>query len=262
MITWGEFITLVNGFLPIEAQRRGIETYRNQLIRAGVNDLMRFVTKYRPRYELHFPRGQTEEGLVGTASYGVIVNLPAHTFVAARLFDRDAAPVGNGTDPVALQKVGRDVQWVDWEKRDRIARGEKCDAISINPFSKSFIVSPSLSDDFQLVIWLDFAGDYPKDVNSTMQTVLDEHAAEAVAQYVMKFIALKVNNDIAASREWSDEYSKLRRKLLLDWRKFGSERSYIMWVLEPAQGVRALFADGTPILNHLGQPMYFTIPNG
>lgn len=262
MITWGEFITLVEGFLPVEAQRRGIETYRSQLIRAAANDLMRFIPRYRPRYELHFPRGETEEGSVGTASYGVILNLPPHTFVAARLFEREEDPVGEEIDPVSLQKAGRAVSWVSWEDRDKIARGDECDAISINPYSSSFIVSPSLSSDFQLVLWLDHDGGLPGEPASGAKTVFDEQAAEVVAQYVMKFIALKVNNDIAASREWSDEYSKLRRKLILDRRKFASERAYIMWVLEPAQGVRALFSDGTPILNHLGQPMYFTISNG
>jgi hypothetical protein len=259
MITWAEFVTEVEGFLPIEAQRRGIETYRSKLVLAGARDLMRFIPRYRPRYELHFPRGQTEEGEVGVASYGVILNLPPHTFVEARLFDRDDEAEGVATDPVALQKNSRPVDWVDWQNRDKIARGELCDAISINPYSSSFIVSPSLSSEFQLVVWLDHDGET---FAPTTQTVFDVHAAEAVAQYVMKFIALKVNNDIAASREWSDEYTRLRRKLLLDRRKFASERAYIMWVLEPAQGVRALFSDGTPILNHLGQPMYFTISNG
>lgn len=259
MHTWSEFVTEVKTFMPVEAQRHGTEVLVDQLIRSGAINLMRLIPRYRLRYELHFPTIAGDA--VGNATYGIIPNLPAHTFVEGVVYEPLEDPVGAAVDPSAMQEVKHTLNWVRWEDRDRIARGELCYSLSIDPHSRAFIVNPPLASDLRMVFWIAQDGEAYKNQTpiSSEFTALDFQAAEAVASYALAKIGLGTDKDIMLKREHEADFKNLRRLLMVDRGSFVSEQGYQLLQLQPVDAAAALFHDGSTVLNHLGQPMYFTI---
>lgn len=236
-MTWGEFVDAVESHLAVEANRRGMEAFRERYIRNGVLDLQRYIRGYR------------------TANTTV--------YTAADLEDESQAQLGslpNGCKPKALYIYSVDetlnnplcyryrLGFYPWNQRQEMICGAlnfstwwggsccttqgcgqtpltpeqqqvwltKAYVYTLSPMGRNFLIYPKVTASTRLLlVWDGF-----KYAFSDSESInLPEQASEAVAAYVQAKIARNVDKNLALSREFETDYVRLRLSLFRDFQE-------------------------------------------
>lgn len=270
-MTWAEFITAVDSHLAVEANRRGMATFRARYMRNAVLDLQRYIRGYRDANTTTYALAD-----VSTEGEAQLVTLPVGSKPKAFYIystDEDLDPL------CARYRLG----YYPWNKRQDMICGRlnfadwwnaccttagcppvaltddeqqawtsKAYVYTIGPMGRNFLIYPKLTASTRLlVVWdgykYDFAnGDYMN---------LPEEASEAVAAYVMWKVTRNVDKNIALSREFEQDWKKLRLSLYTDFREIRDldeeDQEYGADTIVPVPQITAFGAQYIPFLTSI-----------
>lgn len=207
-MTWADYVAFTVAHLTVDADRRGLEDFRNRMIRNSVVDLQRFIRAYRS--------GHTTTYLAANLSqkeYGMVGNLPAGAVPEAFYIVSTAL----GTDGVTHENCARNrLDFWPWINRKHLLCNP-CDrrlyAYSIAPYGRMFVIHPILnSETYLLLVWEGLKMDF-----ADPDTVpFPEEAAEASAAYVKWRILLEVDKNPALAQAQLQIWSMKRLALYRD----------------------------------------------
>ena len=243
--TWTQFMATVDEHLSVDADRRGLEAFRERMMRNAVVDLQRYITAYQ--------QGHTTTYVVADLTlleYAMQGNLP--TGAIPHAFYIYSNEVDDDGDAHPLCNRNRLDFW-PWLNRQSLICCP-CDirlyAYTISPMGKTFIIHPILNADTSLLlVWqglkINFVG---------ADTVpFPEEAAEAVAAYVKWRILLEVDKNPALAQVQFGIWKILRGQLYLDERaKLDAEKKdeeYGTGDAPPAPSLSQFGAQNVPFLN-------------
>lgn len=216
--TWTQFMTTVDEHLSVEANRRGLEDFRERTMRNAVVALQRYIKAYKTGHTTTYAVADLdliENAMEGNLPAGAI---PSAFYIYSNVLDSDG---------VAHPDCNRNrLKMWDWEDRQRLicCLCEPClYAYTISPQGKTFIIHPILNADTELLlVWRGLKIDFqPADI-----VPFPEEAAEAVAAYVKWRILLEIDkNPSLASVQFSIWKQKLAELYLDERDKVSAEKS-------------------------------------
>lgn len=235
---WSDFVTEVNAQISVDANRRGLEAFRDRFIRNAVLDLQRYIPGYR-------------QGL--TTTYGI------NDVTALDLCSLVQMPAGAlpkeiwlySTDPAADPYCKRyRLDFYPWKSRQDLICGKldfmnwwsggwwpngvcptppatiqpNCNGwnwcekkgyvYTMAPHGKSFLVYPQISSTNALILLWD---GYKTEFLNGDTIPFHEGASEAVASYLKWRISLEVDKNIPLAREFQAAWRERRLSLYRDW---------------------------------------------
>ncbi len=205
-MTWAEFVTEVNEQLSVDADRRGLEDFRLQQMKNAAIDLQRNIESYRRRQVTIFNEFDTI--VVGKAQ---LISLPKFSIPTA-FYVYSTKP---GDDPNIQRNRLDAVNWLNRYSLQTGVLGTRAYRYSLSPAGDEVMVYPPITNTGQtalLMTWNGFKRDYADDDIITMP----EEASEAVALYVKKAIARRIDKDISMAREYERDYVTKRLALFRD----------------------------------------------
>lgn len=236
-MTWGEFISEVNDQLSVEANRRGLEAFRNRFIRNAVIDLQRYIPGYR--------QGNTTTYLLAN-----VVQLDQCSLVQLPDGAKPTEIYQYSTNPADDQYCKRyRLDFYPWESRQDLICGkldfmtwwagcswptgvcpppvpQNCNGwnwvqrkgyvYTIAPHGKNFLVYPPINDSTALLLlWDGYKSEY-----ADIETIPFPHeAAEAVAAYLRWKLTIDVDKNPALAREYYAFWKERRLSLYRDWQE-------------------------------------------
>lgn len=192
-MTYGDFVTTVLEHLSVDAERRGLEDFRAQMIRNAVINLQRFIPSYQQNHTTTY-----HEADLQAEEYGAIGNLPEGAIPSA--FYIVSTEVDS--EDVAHPYCNRDrMDYWPWEQRQHLLCTQ-CErrlyAYSLSPDRKMFVIHPALNDEtYLLLVW----NGLKRDFENADEVPWPEEAAEPVAAYVKWRILLEIDKNPALARE-------------------------------------------------------------
>ena len=204
-MTWNEFQTYVLGFLPVEAQRLGISSFRDQQIRAAVIDLQSMIPALQVGHTTTIENaGFTMDGPVaGTCATpdGVI----REVWLVTKAADEER-PGSSNRKPY---------ESTHWSNRMKLVMGldSALGLWALSRDQQTILLSPVPDADHHVeIVW-----DGIKRTFGTSDAVpFTAEAAEAVAEFVKGKIALHIERDAAMAATHLGEYARLRRRINAD----------------------------------------------
>lgn len=198
-MTWLEFNTEVNGFLPLDAQREGAQTYLANLKRAAVIDLQQNIRFYR--YGLESVYSIDTMVTEGEASRGT---LPPQAKV------REVYRVV--LDDAGVEESRLKLEQVPWGDRGYLIQA-LATGVALSPFGDLFYVAPAIEANMRVsLLWDGIARTFGDEDTVRFGGTKE---AEAVALYLRAELARMVDNDLQASATYRRDYLGKRQELLL-----------------------------------------------
>lgn len=208
--TWAQFMTTVDEHLSVDAERRGLEDFRERTMRNAVVDLQRHITAYQQGHTTTYVEADLD-----TKEYAQVGNLPANAIPHA--FYIYSIEEDSDGDPHPNCRRNRLDFW-DWQNRQSLICNP-CDlrlyAYAVSPQGKQFVIHPVLNDDTKLLlVWQGLKINF-----ANGDTVpWPEEAAEAVAAYVKWRILLEIDKNPALAQDQYAIFKNARGDLYLDER--------------------------------------------
>lgn len=205
---WADYKALVYDQLSVEANRRGLESFRDRALRNSVLDLQRFIRQYRNGHTTTFV---TSDLTVMTQA--MLGAFPTGAIPEAFYIQHISAPVGDPTpDPNCARNR---LDFTPWLERQHLICG-KCRstyAYAIAPSGRQFLIHPQLNSETNLLlVWNGLKQDFADgDV-----VPWPSEASEASAAYMMHRIILQVDKNIALAAEQFKLYAQKRLALFRD----------------------------------------------
>lgn len=245
---WAEFQAEVAGLLPTDADREGLRTFVDKLMRAACIDLQGNIERMQARTTTRFTYADVakvgyasnatvpsqgmiriiEAWLIRTATGGTFVlghsyritSIGTTDFVAigatantvGLIFKATAVGSGDGVaeeiSPTQRSELGQ----VPWDDRYNLINGaEQASAIALDPFGLEFYVAPALkTGDIIDLTWEGIKMTFA--AADVLPPNWDAEAAEAVSHYVSANVARKMN-DIGGYNSYLRDFAVKRRGL-------------------------------------------------
>lgn len=217
-MTWTAFMAIVDEHLSVDANRRGLEDFRERTMRNAVVDLQRHIPAYQVGHTTTYAVADMDE-----IEHAMLGNLPA-TCIPSALYIYSTEVDSEGDAHPDCKRNRLDF-W-DWENRHNLICNP-CDlrlyAYAISPQGKEFMIHPVLNADTRLLlVWqglkINFVG------GDTVPW--PEEAAEAVAAYVKWRILLEIDKNPALAQAQYAIFKNARGDLYLDERsKLNAEKA-------------------------------------
>lgn len=207
-MNYGDFVDLVLEHLSVDAERRGLEDFRAQMIRNAVVNLQRFIPSYQQNHSTTY-----EEADLQAEEYGAIGNLPDGAIPAAFYIISLAEDSEGNQHPYC--KRNRLDFWA-WENRKHLLCAS-CDrrlyAYAISPDRKMFVIHPGLNDETELLlVW----NGIKRDFDDSDDVPWPAEAAEPVAAYVKWRILLEIDKNPALAQQQQAIWQNGRLSLYRD----------------------------------------------
>lgn len=211
MLTWLQFIGLVNEHLTVDANRRGTEAFRLRTIKDAVVDLQRNIVAYRDGHTTAYTEGSLED-----MEHAQLGAFPAHAKPKAIWYL-------SAEDDANTNCRRNRMTFFNWEQRKAlVCGGYRCHpgayVAAISPMGRQFMIYPKVADaDFTsiLLVWEGLKSEF---LDGDLVPFPPE-AAEAVAYYVKSRIFLNINNNPAMGQVNDQLYKLKRRELAIDQRE-------------------------------------------
>lgn len=207
----------VDEHLSVDANRRGLEDFRERTMRNAVGDLQRHIPAYRVGHTTTYAAADLD-----TIEYGMLGNLPAGCIPSAFWIYSNEVDSEGVAHPDCKRNL---LDFWPWKDRHALLCNRwdlRLYAYSVSPQGKEFVIHPVLNDDTRLLlVWqalkINFAG---ADV-----VPWPEEAAEAVAAYVKWRILLEIDKNPTLAQAQYAIFKNARGDLYLDERaKLSAEK--------------------------------------
>lgn len=208
----------VDEHLSVDANRRGLEDFRERMMRNAVVDLQRYIRAYQTGHTTTYAAADMDE-----IEHAMLGNLPAGAIPSAfYIYSTEVDSEGDAHPDCRRNRL----DYWQWENRQHLicnACDHRLYAYAISPQGKEFMIHPILNSDTRLLlVWqglkINFVG---ADV-----VPFPEEAAEAVAAYVKWRILLEIDKNPALANVQYGIWKMLRSSLYLDERdKLSAEKS-------------------------------------
>jgi len=208
--TWAQFMATVDEHLSVDANRRGLEDFRERTMRNAVVDLQRHITAYQQGHTTTY-----ESADLTTKEYAQLGNLPTgaipHAFY---IYSNELDSEG-----VAHPNCKRNrLDFWSWPNRHALICNRwdvRLYAYAVSPQGKQFIIHPVLNTDTRLLlVWQGLKINF-----AAGDTVpWPEEAAEAVAAYVKWRILLEIDKNPSLAQAQYAIFKNARGDLYLDER--------------------------------------------
>lgn len=146
-MTWAQFVAIVEEHLSVDAERRGLEDFRERMMRNAVVDLQRYIPAYQEGHTTTYEAADLEE-----REYGMIGNLPAgaipHAFY---IYSTEEDSEGEAHPYCRRNRL----DFWPWTHRHTLLCNpceRRLYAYSIAPQGKMFVIHPVLNDDTGLLL--------------------------------------------------------------------------------------------------------------
>jgi hypothetical protein len=208
--TWTQFMATVDEHLSVDANRRGLEDFRERTMRNAVVDLQRHIPSYQIGHTTTYTAtdlDEIEHAMLGNFPEGCI---PSAFYIYSTKVD---------SENVAHPDCNRNrLDFWPWEARQHLICNEhdrRLYAYAVSPQRKEFVIHPILNDETELLlVWqglkINFVG---ADV-----VPWPEEAAEAVAAYVKWRILLEIDKNPQLAQAQYLIFKNARGDLYLDER--------------------------------------------
>lgn len=210
-LTWTQYMAVVDEHLSVDANRRGLEDFRERMMRNAVVDLQRYITAYQTGHTTTYAAADMD-----TIEYAMLGNLPAgSTPFALYIYSNKVDSEGVAHPDCNKNRLD---MW-DWKHRQQLTCCP-CEirlyAYAISPQDRQFMIHPILNADTELLlVWqgikIDFVG---ADV-----VPFPEQSCEAVAAYVKWRILLEVDKNPQLANVQYGIWKMLRSALYLEERE-------------------------------------------
>lgn len=203
-------MAIVDEHLSVDANRRGLEDFRERTMRNAVVDLQRHIPAYQVGHTTTYAAADMDE-----IEHAMLGNFPATCIPSAFwIYSNEVDSEGDAHPDCKRNRL----DFWDWDNRQHLICNP-CDhrlyAYAISPQGKEFMIHPVLNDDTRLLlVWqglkINFVG---ADV-----VPWPEEAAEAVAAYVKWRILLEIDKNPALAQAQYAIFKNARGDLYLDER--------------------------------------------
>lgn len=207
-MTWAEYKALVDEQLSVEANRRGLESFRDRALRNSVLDLQRFIRQYRKGHTTTYVAAD-----LTTITHAMLGTLPTGAIPEAFYIQHVSAPSPDPTPDAKCQRNRLDFsQWINRQSlicsdcRTRYA-------YALSPDGRQFLIHPVLNDYTNLLLVWD---GLKQDFDDADEVPFPSEASEASAAYMMHRIILQVDKNIALAAEQCKLYAQKRLSLFRD----------------------------------------------
>jgi hypothetical protein len=217
-MTWAQYMAVVDEHLTVDANRRGLEDFRERMMRNAVVDMQRFIRAYQVGHTTTYESTDLDE-----IEYAMLGNLPDGAIPSA--FYIYSTEVDD--DGVAHPDCNRNrLDFWKWENRQQIicdACNDRLYAYALSPQGKTFIIRPVLNADTKLLlVWQGLKMDF----DDADTVPFPEQSAEATAAYVKWRILLEVDkNPQLAQTQYAIYKQKLGMLYLEEKDKVDAEKS-------------------------------------
>lgn len=216
--TWAQFMATVDEHLSVDANRRGLEDFRERTMRNAVVDLQRHIKAYQVGHTTTYAVANLD-----TIENAMLGNLPAGAIPSA-FYIYSTETDDDGDQHTDCWRNRLDL-W-DWKDRQHLICNS-CDirlyAYAISPQGTEFMIHPILNADTRLLlVWRGLK------INFVDADVVPwpEEAAEAVAAYVKWRILLEIDKNPSLAQQQYAIFKNARSDLYLDERaKLSAEKS-------------------------------------
>ncbi len=267
---WSDFVLEVNAQLSVDANRRGLEAFRDRFMRNAVLDLQRYIPAFRQGLTTTYL--STDVEALGQCS---LVEMPN----GAKPKELYAYSTKDGDNPLCRRYR---LDFYPWEKRQDLICGKldfmtwwgawnwpvgtcpqnppanvdgwswarrKGYVYTIAPHGRSFLVYPAINDEMALLLIWD---GYKTEFSPTDTIPFYDGTAEAVANYVKQRITLDVDKNPGLAREYVAMWRERRLSLYRDWQETqdaeGKGDEYDSSVIPPPTNFAAFDAQCIPFL--------------
>ncbi len=232
---WSDFVLEVNAQLSVDANRRGLEAFRDRFMRNAVLDLQRYIPGFR-------------QGLTTTYLKADVEALDHCSLVAFPAGAKPKELYQYSINPADDQYCKRHrLDFYPWERRQDLLCGKldfmawwgawnwpvgscppnppanvngwnwlqrKGYVYTIAPHGKNFLVYPALNDETALLLVWD---GYKTEFLVADTVPFSDGTAEAVANYLKWRITLDVDKNPGLAREYQAMWRERRLSLYRDW---------------------------------------------
>jgi hypothetical protein len=256
---YSEFVTSVTNLLAVEANRRGLETYRDQHIRNCLADLQRYIPSFRVGNVTTYTQAD-----VTIESRANLIQLPDGCTPRAFYIYSSATP----DDPNCKRFK---LDWFPWDRRQEMICGRldyrnwwnwcwrngpgpcptppapdpsspnpwswaerRAYVVAVSPHTRTAVFYPPLNAYTNLkLVWDGFKMTY----NAGDWVPYPEQASEAVAAWILSKIHRIIDKNLPlAAADWQD-YLTARRALIRDYRESqtinGEDEEYVSNLINP-----------------------------
>lgn len=239
----------VDEHLTVDAERRGLETFRERMMRNAVVDLQRYITAYQEGHTTTY-----EAADLTTMEYAMQGNLPTGAVPHAFYIYSNEEDDDGDAHPLCNRNRLDFWSWMDRQTLICCPCEIRLYAYTISPQGKTFIIHPILNDDTELLlVWQGLKIDF---VDADV-VPFPEEAAEAVAAYVKWRILLEVDKNPSLAEVQFGIWKMLRGQLYLDERaKVSAEKKdeeYGTGDAPPAPSLNLFGAQNVPFLSLITQ---------
>lgn len=248
-LTWTQYMAVVDEHLSVDANRRGLEEFRERAMRNAVVNLQRYITAYQQGHTTLY----TEADMT-TLQYAHLGNLPSGAIPHA--FYTYTTEVDSEGEAHPFCRRNRMDFWT-WPNRQQLICSQwdlRLYAYAISPQGKTFIIHPMLNDDTRLLlVWQGLKINF-----AAGDTVpFPEESAEAVAAYVKWRILLEVDKNQQLAQAQYAIFKNARGDLYLDEReKLSAEKpdeEYDVGSASAPPTLDAFGAQSVPFLSSITQ---------
>lgn len=232
---WSAFVDAVESHLAVEANRRGLESFRSRYMRNAVLDLQRYIRGYRSANKTTYQVANAT-----TESQAQLFTLPSGAKPKSLwLYSTDA-----DYEPLCARYR---LAFYPWNARQDLICGRlnfstwlgcccntvgcppaslsddeqqayfsKAYVYTMSPMGRNFLIYPQITASTSLLLIWDGYLYNPADGDTVN---FPEEASEAVAAYVQAKIARNVDKNIPLSVEFEKDWMRLRLSLFRDFRE-------------------------------------------
>lgn len=208
--TWTQYMAIVDEHLSVDANRRGLEDFRERMMRNAVVDLQRYITSYQQGHTTTYAVADMttmENAMLGNMPIGAI----PHAFY---IYSSEVDSEG-----VAHPLCNRNrLDFWPWMQRQQLVCCP-CEirlyAYTLSPQNKTFLIHPILNEDTTLLlVWQGLKMDF----DASDEVPFPEQSCEAVAAYVKWRILLEVDKNPNLANVQYGIWKMLRSALYLEER--------------------------------------------
>ncbi len=235
-MTWAEFVDAVDSHLAVEANRRGMEAFRERYMRNAVLDLQRYIRGYRVgNTTVYTSVDLTDEGQAQLVGFPIGAK-PSAVYIYS--VDTDLNPLcdryrlqfypWNSRQDMICGRLNFSTWWngctcnsqgcaqVELTADQQQLWTTKAYVYTIGPFGRNFLIYPKITASTRLLLVWD---GYKYEWDDADVINFPAEASEAVAAYVQAKITRNVDKNLALSREFEADYAKLRLALFRDFQE-------------------------------------------
>ena len=216
--TWTQFMATVDEHLSVDANRRGLETFRERTMRNAVVDLQRHIVAYQKGHTTTYAAADLD-----TVENAMLGNLPVGAIPSAFYTYSNQLDSAGVAHPDCYRNR---MDFWPWENRQQLICSlcePRLYAYAVSPQGTEFMIHPILNTDTRLLlVWQGLKIDF---------VALDvvpwpQEAAEAVAAYTKWRILLEIDKNPALAQAQYAIWKNARGDLYLDERaKLSAEKS-------------------------------------